>query len=290
MIINIANEWGPAHSSAWRDAYIGAVGQLRQAGYLGPILIDSGGCGQDDADLLEYSQAVFDSDPERNLIFSIHLYTSANDHSAAIRSIRAGNPTVITLASAASTHPFAPSYNGSNNNYSGISAYQISGVQGMSQINGAQSAPPNVGGVPGAWTLTLSVDSSAWGPYRGGGTVLDYNGNYALRLARFAALSQASGAVYIVGEFGPGRNIGPSPTTVTPAEIISAAEANGIGWLPWAWDDNDLPGCKADDNWFSLTYNCGAYAQPSDLTAYGQDVVLNPVYGITALARRASIF
>jgi hypothetical protein len=120
--------------------------------------------------------------------------------------------------------------------------------------------------------------------------MVDYNGNYALRIARFAALAQKTGAAYIIGEFGPGRNIGPSPTTVTPSEIITAAEANGISWLPWAWDDNDLHGCKADNNWFSMTYACGQYSRPSDLTNFGQDVILDPTYGITALSRRASIF
>jgi Calx-beta domain/Cellulase (glycosyl hydrolase family 5) len=290
LIINVANEWGPDDSTVWRDSYISAIGQLRQGGYLGPILIDSGGCGQDDADLLQYSQAVFNSDPQKNVVFSIHLYGTANDHSAAIARIARGNPTVITLASNAPTHPFAPSYNGSNNNYSGVSSYQISGVAGMTQVNGEQPAPPNVGGVPGAWTVTLSVDSSGWGPYSGGGTLIDDNGNYALRIARFAALSQVTGAAYIVGEFGPGRNIGPSPTTVTPAEIITASEANALGWLPWAWDDNDLPGCQADNNWFDMTYHCGVYTQPSDLTAYGQDVILDPSYGISVLAKRATIF
>lgn len=290
LIINVANEWGPSNSTVWRDSYISAVAQLRKAGFLGPILIDSGGCGQDDADLAQYSQAVFDSDPQRNLIFSIHLYTTANDYSASIRSIARGNPTVITLESNAARHPFAQNYNGSNNNYSGITAYQISGAQGMTQLNGEQPARPNVGGVPGAWTVTLPVDSTNWGNYSGGGTLVDYYGNYALRIARFAALSQATGAVYIIGEFGPGRDIGPSPTTVTPAEIITAAEANGVSWLPWAWDDNNLPGCKADDNWFSMTYSCGTYTQPSDLTLYGADVVLNPTYGLSALARSASIF
>ena len=51
-----------------------------------------------------------------------------------------------------------------------------------------------------------------------------------------------------------------------------------------------MAGCRADNNWFSMTYIAGQYSQPSDLTNYGQDVVLNPTYGITALARRASIF
>ena len=33
-----------------------------------------------------------------------------------------------------------------------------------------------------------------------------------------------------------------------------------------------------------------ALQHASDLTTYGQDVILNPTYGITALAKRASIF
>jgi hypothetical protein len=292
LVVDIANEWGPANSTVWRDSYISAISSLRSAGYTGLILVDSGGCGQDDADLLQYSQAVFTSDPQRNVMFALHLYGTANDYNASIKSIQKGNPTVITLASNSATHPFAPQYTGSNSSYSGISAYQISGVQGMTQINGEQaSATTNVGGVPGAWTVTLAVDSSNWGNYTGGGTLVDYNGNYALRIARLAALSKTTGAVYIVGEFGPGNNIGPSPTTVTPAEIITAAEANGIGWIPWAWDDNDLADGASDNNWFSMTYaGPGIYNTASDLTNYGQDVVLNPTYGITALAKRASIF
>jgi hypothetical protein len=288
LIVNVANEWGPSGSTVWRDTYISAIASLRGAGYTGPILIDSGGCGQDDSDLVQYSQAVFNSDPERNVIFSEHLYGNTNDYSASIQSVAKGNPTVITLNSNSATHPLVPSYNGTGNSWSGISAYQISGVLGMTQLNGTQPAPTNVGGTPGAWTITLSVDSTNWPDYTGGGTVLDYTGNYALKIGRLAQLSQTTGAVYLVGEFGPGKNIGPSPTMVTPAEIITAAEANGIGWLPWAWDSNNLANCQADNNSFSMTYNCGIYTQASDLTDYGVDVVLNPTYGLKTLATPAS--
>ena len=290
LIVNVANEWGPANSTVWRDSYISAIAKLRAAGYTGPVLVDSGGCGQDDADLIKYSQAVFDSDPERNVMFAVHLYGGTNAYSATIQSVRKGNPTVVTLSSNSPTHPFAPRFNGANNTYSGVSAYQISGAQGLVQLNGTQPAPTNVGGVAGAWTITLSVDSTGWADYTGGGTIVDYNGNYALRIARLAALSQTTGAVYIIGEFGPGKNIGPSPTLVTPDQIITAAEQNGIGWLAWAWDDNDLANCSADNNWFSMTYKCGAYTQPSDLTGYGQDIVLSTTHGLSVLAKPASIF
>ncbi len=289
LILDVANEWGPADSSVWSQSYISAIASLRGAGYTGPILVDSGGCGQDMQDLEQYSQAVFNSDPEQNVMFALHMYGNTDNYSASIQSVQQGNPTVVTLASDSATHPFAPGYNGTNNSWNGITAYEISGVQGMTELNGMQPSAVNVGGSPGAWTITLSVDSTNWPAYIGGGTVVD-SSNYAVLAQDLAALSQQTGAVYIIGEFGPGNDIGPSPTMVTPGEIITAAEANGVGWLAWAWDDMDLPNCMADNNWFAMTYNCGVYTQPSDLTNYGQDVVLNPTYGLSVIARPASIF
>jgi len=281
--INIANEWGPSNSATWETAYESAITDLRNAGYTCPLVIDTGGSGQDDQDLLNYAQDVFNSDPQKNIIFSIHLYGGANDYSTGIQSVHQGTNTVVTLASNSATHPFAPNFDGTNNSYSGISAYSFSGVQGMTQLNGEQPAPQNVGGSQGAWTITLSVDSTSWPAYTGGGTVVDYNGNYQLRLARLAALGQSTGAAIIVGEFGPGRNIGPSPTLVTPDEIISASEANQLGWLAWAWDDNNLGGGQTNNAWFGMTYNGpGVYAVDSDLTMFGQQIVegcINPAPG-----------
>ncbi len=291
LIVNVANEWGPANSTLWRDAYVGAVGRLRAAGYTGPILIDSGGCGQDDADLVKYSQDVFDSDPERNVMFALHLYGGTNDYSAAIRAVSKGRTTELTLAAQQPTHPFAPGFNGHNNSYSGIDAYEVSGARGMLQLNGRQPARQNVGGMPGAWTVSLTCDSSGWPAYAGGGTLVDFNGNYALKIARLAQLAHRTGAVYIIGEFGPGRNIGPSPTRVTPAEILTAAEADGVGWLAWAWDDNNLPNASADDHWFSMTYHGpGIFRQDADLTQFGREVVLSPRYGLQARAHPATAF
>jgi hypothetical protein len=78
---------------------------------------------------------------------------------------------------------------------------------------------------------------------------------------------------------------------ITPGQVITAAETNGIGWLGWAWDDNDLADGKSDNNWFSMTYaGPGIYTQTSDLTTFGQKVVLNPTYGLQVLAKPASIF
>jgi len=193
LIVNIANEWGPSNSTTWRDSYIAAVAKLRSVGYLGTLLIDSGGCGQDMNDLTTYAAAVFNADSQKNVIFAFHSY-------------------------------------------------------------GATTSA-NVGSL----------------------------------YATLAGL-KSQGVVVSVPEFGPGRNVGPSPTMVTPAQIITAAEANGLGWAAWAWDDNNLAACRSDDNWFSMTVFCGQYATPADLTIFGKDVILNTTYGLTVLAKPATVF
>ena len=172
-ILNIANEWGPSNSTVWRDGYISAISQIRAAGIHATLSITSGGCGQDNADLVTYAQAVFDSDPEKNVIFDRHVYGGDADVSA------------------------------------------------------------------------LDEDLKA-----------------------LAAL----GLPVIVGEFGPGRNIGPSPTNLTPTQVIATAEKYDLGWMAWAWDDNDLANAQADNAWFALSYE-GAYQSSADLTVFGQEVV-----------------
>ncbi len=200
IAINIANEWGPADNSAWASAYESAIGRLRAAGYTCPLVIDSGGSGQDIKDFLNYAGAVFDSDPQKNIIFSFHFY-----------GLGEGRP----------------------------------------------------------WSTLAQLTTIT---------------------AQLAALAQSTGAAFIIGEFGPGRGIGPSPTMLAPGQIIEAAEQNNLGWMAWAWDDNDLPGCESNNGWFSMTYHCGAYEVPSDLTYYGLDMTLNPEYGWIALASPASEF
>jgi len=47
----------------------------------------------------------------------------------------------------------------------------------------------------------------------------------------------------------------------------------------------------SNNNWFSMTLTGpGTYTKASDLTDYGQDVVLNATYGLSVLAKPASIF
>src|SRR6266850_1438794 len=159
-IINIANEWGPSNSVVWRDSYITAIQRMRNAGYKQTLMIDSGGCGQDAADILKYAQAVFDSDPQKNVIISLHIY--------------------------------------------------------------------------GQWARPA---------------IQSWQTDYDTVLAQMSLLN----VPIVIGEFGPGRNIGPSPTPITPLEIMTTAETNKWGWLGWAADDGNT------DSWFAMLYNNTVY-------------------------------
>lgn len=79
--LNIANEWGPANSSVWRDGYKSSISKIRTAGYTGTIVIDAGGWGQDSSDILNYALDVYNSNTNKNVIFSIHMYGSWNSNS-----------------------------------------------------------------------------------------------------------------------------------------------------------------------------------------------------------------
>jgi hypothetical protein len=215
------------------------------------------------------------------------VYGTKNDRSAAISKIVKGTATTwVQLSGTSLCHPFAPGYCpslGKTGTYSGTNAYQLSSVQGMTQINGKQPAPTNVGGTSGAWSVTLNTNSSSFGDYTGGGQIVDYDNNYDLVIGRLGALGATTGAAYAITEFGPGRNIGPSPTLLTPLEIIASAEKNGLGWIAWSWDDNNLVGSATNNEWFGMTYHGpGKYVADTDLTMFGQEIVegcTNPTPG-----------
>lgn len=192
-LVNIANEWGPAGSTAWRDAYVAAIPRMRAAGYTGTLVVDAGGCGQDAVDVVKYGAAVLAADPLGNLLFDVHVYGAFHDPA----------------------------------------------------------------------TATWQQD-----------------------LRKSIVALKATGLPIILGEIGPGRNIGPSPTMVTPATIIGLAEDNGFSWAVWASDDGNLANCAANDASFALSKKCGTYTgAAAELTLFGGQVV--PV--LQTLARPAGI-
>lgn len=187
-LVNIANEWGPTISAAdkgagWRDGYLAAIARMRFAGYTMPLVIDSGGCGQDAGIVVKYGQELLDADPEHNLLFSVHVY--------------------------------------------------------------------------GSWHFPATA---SW--------MQDY--------AKAMASLKATGLPIVIGEFGPFNGGASSSKTLVPTDrLIADAEANGWGWMPWSWDDGNLPNCLADDAGFSLTKKCGVYTgdDANELTAWGRTIV-----------------
>ncbi|RPJ09161.1 MAG: hypothetical protein EHM28_02310 [Spirochaetaceae bacterium] len=81
-IVNISNEWCnmgtdgagfDGSAELWRDTYIDAVAALRAAGIRNTLVIDSIQWGQVIIDA-SYYMAVFNSDPQKNIVFSFHMY------------------------------------------------------------------------------------------------------------------------------------------------------------------------------------------------------------------------
>jgi Cellulase (glycosyl hydrolase family 5)/Putative Ig domain len=307
--INIANEWGPSNSSTWSSSYISAIATLRSTGYTCPIFVDTGGSGQDIFDILNYGQAVVSSDPQQNTVLAYHSYGNTVAYQAQIASVTIGNPTVLTLNNSGAFHPFNPA-NNANGAYCEFNQYVVTGAQGLTQLNGNQPSPTNSYGSAGAWQLQFQVNSSGWtGSYvANSASVTGYSTyasgaggwDYRQMFAAFAAL-RANGVCVAIMEFGPGNqtgdqsqinnsnNPGPSFTNTTIGQVIMSAEANGLPWCYWAWDDHSTAG--GFTGWFAdVLGNNGVYTNTASFTAAGLESVANPRYGLWALSQPAASF
>ena len=78
VIVNIANEWiGKWDASKWKVVYSSAITKMREAGIKNTIMVDAAGWGQYGASIKQSGKAVFESDPDRNTMFSVHMYGTA---------------------------------------------------------------------------------------------------------------------------------------------------------------------------------------------------------------------
>ncbi|KAB8196663.1 cellulase family glycosylhydrolase [Nonomuraea phyllanthi] len=77
VIVNIGNEpvGNNAVSPGWAAATSAAIRKLRDNGFDHALMVDAPNWGQDwQFTMRDNAQAVFDSDPDKNTIFSIHMY------------------------------------------------------------------------------------------------------------------------------------------------------------------------------------------------------------------------
>lgn len=76
LLVNIANEWS---GEDYFDGYSAAIEHLRDNGINHTLVIDANGWGQNGQVILEEGQRLLDADPQRNLLFSVHMYEQYAD-------------------------------------------------------------------------------------------------------------------------------------------------------------------------------------------------------------------
>jgi mannan endo-1,4-beta-mannosidase len=76
LILNVANEAGGngTRTDAFVEIYRSAIQRLRAAGLEMPIMIDAPGWGQDINVLQDAAPALLAADPQKNLLFSVHMW------------------------------------------------------------------------------------------------------------------------------------------------------------------------------------------------------------------------
>lgn len=76
MIINIGNEpSGNNNASGWINATKNAIAEMRNTGFQHMLMVDAPNWGQDwEFIMRDNAASVFNSDPLKNIVFSIHMY------------------------------------------------------------------------------------------------------------------------------------------------------------------------------------------------------------------------
>lgn len=86
VILNIANEWyGDWGTDEWANGYIAAIPRIREAGIKNLIMVDSAGWGQYPMSIAKCGKDVFNADPLKNTMFSIHMYGTAGKNDKIIK-------------------------------------------------------------------------------------------------------------------------------------------------------------------------------------------------------------
>ena len=76
VILNIGNEpWGNSGESGWIEATKNAIKIIRDAGIRNALMVDAPNWGQDHSrTMLNNAASIAESDPLKNVIFSVHMY------------------------------------------------------------------------------------------------------------------------------------------------------------------------------------------------------------------------
>lgn len=86
VIVNIANEWyGTWNGAKWAEGYQAAIPELRKAGISNMLMVDCAGWGQYPDSIRDYGRSVFNADPDKNTVFSIHMYEYAGATASVVK-------------------------------------------------------------------------------------------------------------------------------------------------------------------------------------------------------------
>lgn len=104
-LINIANEWS---GNDYAGAYQEAIALLRANGIEHTLVIDANGFGQNGQAILDNAAALTAADPQRNLLFSVHMYERFGNAGAVDSLLNAADAASIPLI----VGEFGPVHNG----------------------------------------------------------------------------------------------------------------------------------------------------------------------------------
>lgn len=87
VILNIANEWHATWETddEYARGYESVIPKLRAAGIKNTIMVDANGWGQDASSIPDVGQRIFNADPLKNTMFSIHMYEYAAGNAEMVR-------------------------------------------------------------------------------------------------------------------------------------------------------------------------------------------------------------
>lgn len=78
VIVNITNEWlGKHDSDVWAEGYTSVIPLMREAGIRNTIMVDAAGWGQYPKSIADKGAEVLKSDPDSNIVFSLHIYENS---------------------------------------------------------------------------------------------------------------------------------------------------------------------------------------------------------------------
>jgi mannan endo-1,4-beta-mannosidase len=99
LLVNIANEWGAFNTpdEDWVVAYRAAVAVLRDGGVNNTIVIDANDYGQRGSTIVAQGSAVLDVDPQRNILFSTHMYQAYENPQTIVNVMRGAQEAGLAL-------------------------------------------------------------------------------------------------------------------------------------------------------------------------------------------------